>query len=87
MFRVLLSSDSRLVGFKTSGVRKLTIVGLKGARNMRNLQDEEPGGEGTFDVEVILSEDEEVDGSPGFDVPEYGIMSFVMTAMIPMVLL
>ena len=35
---------------------------------MRNLQDEEPGGEGTFDVEVILSEDEEVDGSPGFDV-------------------
>jgi len=51
------------------------------------LQDDEAGGDWTFDVEVILSDDEQVDGSPGFDVLEYGIMSFVMTAMIPMILL
>jgi len=76
-----------IVGFKTTGARKLTSAGMKGARNTRKLQDEEAGGEGTFDVEVILSDDEQVDGSPGFDVLEYGIMSSVMTAMIPMVLL
>jgi len=76
-----------IIGFQTTGVRKLTSVGVKEAKNMRKLQDEEAGGEGTFDVEVILSDDEQVDGSPGFDVLEYGIVSFVMTAMIPMVLL
>ena len=76
-----------IIGFKTSGARKLTSVGLKGARNARKLQDEEAGGEGTFDVEVVLSDDEQVDGSPSFDMLEYGVMSFVMTAMIPLVLL
>ena len=76
-----------VIGFKTSGARKLTSVGLKGARNARKLQDEEAGGEGTFDVEVVLSDDEQVDGSQGFDMLEYGVMSFVMTAMIPLVLL
>jgi len=53
---------------------------------MRNLQDEEAGGEGTFDAEVLLSDDEKVDGSPGLDVLEYEIMSFLMTVMIPMFL-
>ena len=76
-----------VIGFKTTGTRKLTNVGLKGARNVRKLQDEEAGGEGTFDVEVLLSDDEQVDGSPGFDVLEYGIVSFVMATMIPIALL
>ncbi len=75
-----------IIRFKPTGARKLTSVGMKGARNMRELQDVEAGGKGTFDVEVILSDDEQLDGSPGFDVLEYGIMSFVMTAMIPTVL-
>ena len=75
-----------IIRFKPSGARKLTSVGMKGARNIRELQDEEAGGKGTFDVEAILSDDEQLDGSQGFDVLEYGIISFVMTAMIPAVL-
>ena len=53
----------------------------------RKLQDDEAGGDWTFDIKVILSDDKQVDGSPGFDVLEYGIMSFVMTTMISTVLL
>ena len=34
-----------------------------------------------------MSDYEQKDGSSGNDVLEYGIMSFVMAAMIPMVLL
>jgi len=76
-----------LIGFKTTGARKLTSVGMKGARSMRKLQEEDAGGEGTFDVEVVLSDDEQVEGSLGLVLLEYGVMSFVMTAMIHMVLL
>ena len=80
-------SGTAVIGFKTTGARKLASVGMKGARGMRKLQDEDAVGEGTFDVEVILSDDEQVDESPGFDVLEYGITSLVMAATIPMILL
>jgi len=76
-----------IIGFKTTGVHTLLSVGMNGARNMRKLQDEEVRGEGTFDVEVVLSGDEQVNGSSGFELLEYGLMSFVMIVMIPMVLL
>ena len=54
---------------------------------MRKLQDDNEAaveGEGTFDVEVLLSDDEQVDvgGSPGFDALEY-LSTLVVLAMIP----
>ena len=63
----------------TAGTRKLT---------MRKLQDDNEEGEGAFDVEVLLSDDEEVGvgGSPDFDALEY-VMTLVVLAMIPIVLI
>lgn len=80
-------SGVALIGFKTGGTRKLTTVGVKGNKDMRKLQDEDEAGvegEGTFDVEVLLSDDEQVDvgGSPGFDALEY-LTTLVVLAMIP----
>ena len=76
-----------MIGFKTTGTRKLTTVGMKGGKDMRKLQDSNEAvvdGEGTFDVEVLLSDEEQVDvgGSPGFDALEY-LSTLVVLAMIP----
>ena len=80
-------SGVAVIGFKTAGTRKLTTVGMKGGKDMRKLQDDNEAavdGEGTFDVEVLLSDDEQVDlgGSPGFDALEY-LSTLVVLAMIP----
>ena len=76
-----------MIGFKTAGARKLTTVSMKGGEDMRKLQDDNEAaveGEGTFDVEVLLSDDEQADvgGSPGFDALEY-LSTLVVLAMIP----
>jgi len=77
-------SGVAVIGFNTAGTRKLTTVGMKGGKDMRKLQDDNEAGEGTFDVEVLLSDDEQVDvgGSPGFDALEY-LSTLVVLAMIP----
>ncbi len=80
-------SGVALIGFKTGGARKLTAVRMEGGKDMRKLQDDNEAaveGEGAFDVEVLLSNDEQVDvgGSPGFDALEY-LTTLVVLAMIP----
>ena len=80
-----------VIGFKTAGTRKLTTVGMEEGKNMRKLQDDNEAaveGEGAFDVEVLLSDDEQVGAglSPGFDVLEY-LPTLVVLAMVPIVLL
>lgn len=82
-------SGVAVIGFNTAGTRKLTTVGMKGGKDMRKLQDGNEAaidGEGTFDVEVLLSDDEQVDvgGSPGFDALEY-LSTLVVLAMIPII--
>jgi len=83
-------SGVAVIGFNTAGTRKLTTVGMKGDKGMRKLQDDNEAaveGEGAFDVEVLLSDGEQVDvgGSPGFDAVEY-LSTLVVLAMIPIVL-
>ena len=80
-------SGVAVIGFKTAGTRKLTTVSVKGNKDMRKLQNDNEAaveGEGTFDVEVLLSDDEQMDvgGSPGFDALEY-LTTLVVLAMIP----
>jgi len=84
-------SGVAVIGFNTAGTRKLTTVGMEGGKDMRKLQDDNEAvieGEGAFDVEVLLSEYEEVGagGSPGFDALEY-LTTLVVLAMIPIVLI
>ena len=77
------------IGFNTSGSRKLTTVGRNGGKNMRKLQDDDGsavGGEGSFDVEVVLLGDVKVDGSQGVDDLKYSTMLLIMLAMMPIVL-
>ena len=55
---------------------------------MRKLQDDNEAAvedEGAFDVEVLLSNDEQMGGSPGFDVLK-NFMTLVVLTMIPTVL-
>ena len=80
-------SGVAVIGFKAAGTRKLTTVGMEEGKDMRKLQvDNEAAveGEGSFDVEVLLSNDEQLDvgGSPGFDALEY-LTTLVVLAMIP----
>jgi len=80
-------SGVAVIGFHTAGTRKLTTVGMKGNKDMRKLQDDNEAaveGEGVFNVEVLLSDDEQVDvsGSPGFDALKY-LTTLVVLAMIP----
>ena len=84
-------SGVAVIGFKTGGTRKLITVGMEGGKDMRKLQDDNEAvvqGEGAFDVEVLLSNDEQMgaDGSPGFDALEY-LTTLVVLAMIPIVLI
>jgi len=65
-----------VIGFDTAGTRKLTTVGMKGGKDMRKLQHDNEAaveGVGAFDVEVLLSDHEQVGvgGSPGVDALEY----------------
>ena len=80
-------SGVAVISFKTAGNRKLTTVGMEGNKSMRKLQEDNETAvedEGTFDVEVLLSDYEQVDvgGSPGFDALEY-LSTLVVLAMIP----
>jgi len=82
-------SEIATIGFNTSNSRKLTTVGRKGGKNMRKLQDDNGsavGGEGSFDVEVVLLDDVKVDGSQGMDDLKYSTMLLIMLAMMPIVL-
>ena len=84
-------SGVTVIGFNTAGTRKLTTVGIKGGKDMRKLQDDNEAiveGEGVFDVDVLLSDDEQVGvgGSPGFDALDY-LMTLVVLIMIPIVLI
>ena len=82
-------SGVAVIGFNTARTRKLTTVGMEGGMDMRKLQDDNEAaveGEGAFDVEVLLSDDKQVDGSPGFDNFEY-LTKIVVLVMIPFVLI
>jgi len=84
-------SGVAVIGFKTAGTRKLTTVGMEGGKDMRKLQDDNEApveGEGAFDVEVLLSDDEQVGAglSPGFDALEY-LTTLVVLAMVHIVLI
>jgi len=82
-------SGSAVIGFNTSGTRKLATIGMRGGKNMRKLQDNSEaavGGEGTFDVEVVLSNSEEVDGSPSPDALGYLTTSLVWLIIVPICL-
>jgi len=72
----VILSGVAVIGFDTAGTRKLTTVSVKGNKDMRKSQHDNEAaveGVGTFDVEVLLSDDEQVDvgGSPGVDALEY----------------
>ena len=65
-------SGVAVIVFKTAGTRKLTTVAMEVSKAIRKLQDDNEAaveGEGAFDVEALLSDDEQVGtgGSPGFD--------------------
>ena len=82
-------SGVAVIGFNTAGTRKLITVGMEGRKDRRKLQgDNEAGveGEGAFGVEVLLSDNEQAGGSPGFDALEY-LKTLVVLAMIPIVLI
>jgi len=82
-------SGVAVIGFKTTDTRKLTTVDMKRGENIRKLQyDNEAAvsGEGTFNVEVLLSNGKQVDGSQSFNAFEYLTSSLVMLAMIPIIL-
>jgi len=79
-------SGVAMIGFNAAGTRKLTSYGVKGRRNIRNLQDKDAEREGTFDVEVLLSDDEQMGDSPGFDALEY-LTTLVILVMIPILLI
>lgn len=82
-------SGVAVIGFKTTETRKLITVGMKEGDNIRKLQygnEAAASGEGTFNVEVVLSDGEQVDGSQSFNAFEYLTPSLVMLAMIPIVL-
>ena len=80
-------SGTAVIGFKSTSARKLTIVGMNRGKDMRKLQNGDAaasGGEGAFDVEVVLSSNEEKNGSPGFLALEYAMTLLVTLTMIPM---
>ena len=56
-------SGTAVIGFKSTVARKLTIVDINRGKDMRKLQNGDAaasGGEGAFDVDVVLSSNEEV---------------------------
>ena len=64
---------------------------MEEGKGMRTLQDDNEAaveGEGAFDVEVLLSDDEQVGTglSPGFDALEY-LTTLVVLAVVPIVLI
>ncbi len=82
-------SGVAVIGFNTAGSRKLTTVGMKEGMDMRKLQGDNESaleGEGAFVVEVLLSNDEQVGKSPGFDTLQY-LTTFVVLTMISFVLI
>jgi len=82
-------SGSAVIGFSTTGTRKLATVGMRGGKNMRKLQDNSEaavGGESTFDVEVVLSNSEGVDGSPSPDALGYLTTPLVWLIIVPICL-
>ena len=82
-------SGVALIGFNTARTRKLTAVSMEGGKDTRKLQDENEvivEGEGAFDVEVLLSDEDQVDGSSCFDALHH-LTTLVVLAMIPIVLI
>ncbi len=79
-------SGIALIGFNTGGTRKLTAVRMDGTRMLQDENEAAVEGEGTFDIEVLLSDDEQDDGSSGFDALEH-LTTLVVLAMIPIVLI
>ena len=82
----LTVSGTAVIGFKTAGTRKLAAVGTKGDENMRKLQGDDAAGgaEGSFTLEVELSNVEQTDESAVFYALEYGMTWLIMFAMIPL---
>ena len=79
-----------VIGFNTAGTRKLTTVGMERGMDMLKLQDDNEAAvesEGAFDVEVhvLLSDDEPMGGSPGFDTFQY-LSTLVVLTMVHFVL-
>lgn len=81
---LLTVSGTAVIGFKTAGTRKLAAVGTKGDENMRKLQSDDAAGgaEGSFTLEVELSNVEQTDESAVFYALEYGMTWLIMFAMI-----
>ena len=82
-------SGVAVIGFNTTGTRKLTTVGMEGGMGMRKLQDDNEAvveSEGAFNVEVLLSDDEQVGKSPGFDTLEH-LRTLVVLTMISFVVI
>ena len=87
---IVTVSGVAVIGFKTAGTRKLITVDMTGGKDLRKLQNDNEvsvEGEGAFDVEVLLSDDEKVGtgGSPGFDALGH-LTKLVSLAIIPIAL-